>query len=265
MRFIFIQVNSAGAMLKFCLKSSILIAILLTSTINAQTFGFGCLGFVGGFGGYSYQRYKAEGLNNYVAEFNKANEDSLSAPMSNFGTASGYRVGINFFRAHFTGFIVTSKGFYQSLVESKDAAINSTVSASNANYKVRLNTWGVGFDVGTSISGAISWKVIDAAILFNKATFTNTKNLPGSFTDIKEYSSDSKLGYSIGTGFILQLIDEYISIEGLAAYTVFSINELQLSDGTKLTVSESSSKTMTNFIDAGGFNAVIQLNVGFPL
>ena len=252
-------------MLKFYIKSAFLMAVILSTSINAQTFGFGCLGFVGGFGGYSYQKYKAEGLNNYVAEFNNSNEDSLKAPMGNFGTVAGYRVGINFFRAHITGFILTSKGFYQSLVESKDAQMNSSFGASNANYKLRLNTWGVGFDVGTSISSAISWKVIDAALLFNKATFTNTKNMPGSFTDIKEYKSDSKLGYSIGTGFILQLIDEYISIEGLAAYTVFSIDELHQNDGTKLTVSENSSKTMNNFIDAGGFNAVIQLNVGFPL
>ncbi len=252
-------------MLKFFIKSSIIVVILFSTTISAQTFGFGCLGFVGGFGGYSYQRYHADGLNSYIAEFNNSNEDSLKAPMSNFGTAAGYRVGINFFRAHFTRFILTSKGFYQSLVESKDAQLISNYGASNSSYKVRLNTWGVGFDVGTSLSGAVSWKVIDAALLFNKATFTNTKNMPGSFTDIKEYKSNSKLGYSIGTGFILQLIDEYISIEGLAAYTVFSIDDLQLNDGTKLTVSENSSKPMNNFIDTGGFNAVIQLNVGFPL
>ena len=252
-------------MLKFFLRTWVISALFFGALVNAQTFGFGCLGFVGGFGGYSYQKYKADGLNNYVAEFNQTNEDSLDSPMSNFGVAAGYRVGINFFRAHFTGFILTSKGFYQSLVESKDARMNSSFGASNASYKVRLNTWGVGIDVGTSISGAVSWKVIDAALLFNKATFTNTKNMPGSFTDIKEYKSNSKLGYSIGTGFILQLIDEYISIEGLAAYTVFSIDELQLSDGTKLTVNENSSKTMNNFIDSGGFNAVIQLNVGFPL
>ena len=254
-----------GAMLKFLIKSLIVILVLFSTSINAQTFGFGCLGFVGGFGGYSFQRYHAEGLNTYVTEFNNANGDSVQAPMTNFGTAAGYRVGINFFRANFTGFILTSKGFYQSLVESKDAQISSTFGSSNSNYKVRLNTWGVGFDVGTAISGAVSWKVIDAALLFNKAIFTNTKNMPGSSSDIKEYKSNSKLGYSIGTGFILQLIDEYISIEGLAAYTVFSIDELQLSDGTKLTMSEGSTKPMNNFIDAGGFNAVLQLNVGFPL
>jgi hypothetical protein len=36
-------------------------------------------------------------------------------------------------------------------------------------------------------------------------------------------------------------------------------------NGTYLTVNESSSTEMKNFIDKGGFNAVIQLNVGFPL
>ena len=252
-------------MVKFMLKCSIIFVFLFSALVNAQTFGFGCLGFVGGFAGYSYQKYQADGLNNYVTDFNKTNGDSLKAPMSSFGSASGYRLGINFFRAHFTRFILTSKGFYQSLIESKDAQITSMLGSSNSNYKVRLNTWGLGLDVGTSITGAVSWKVIDAALLFNKATFTNTKNLPGSLTDIKEFKSDSKVGYSIGTGFILQLIDEYISIEGLAAYTVFSIDELHLDDGTKLTVSENSSQPMNNFIESGGFNAVIQLNIGFPL
>jgi len=254
-----------GVMLKFLCKCSIAGFILFSTTIYAQTFGFGCLGFVGGFAGYSYQKYHADGLNYYIADFNNTYDDSLKAPMSNFGAAAGYRVGINFFRATFPGFILTSKGFYQSLVERKDAEIISTFGSSNSNYKVRLNTWGLGFDVGASITGAVSWKIIDAALLFNKATFTNTRNMPGSFTDIKEYKSDSKVGYSVGTGFILELVDEYISIEGLAAYTVFSVEELQLGDGTKLTTIESSSTTMNNFIDSGGFNAVIQLNVGFPL
>jgi hypothetical protein len=252
-------------MAKYFVRVILIASLFYAAKTNAQTFGFGCLGFVGGFGGYSYQIYKAKGLNNYVLEFEKKYQDSLKTPMGNFGTATGYRVGINFFRANFTGIILTSKGFYQSLTESKGTQILSSLGNTGIDYKLKMNTWGLGIDVGTTITGAVSWKVIDAALLFNKATFTNTKNYPGSSTDIREYNSNSKLGYSIGTGFILQLIDEYISIEGLAAYTVFSIDDLHLSDGTKLTVSENSSQPMNDFIDAGGFNAVIQLNVGFPL
>jgi hypothetical protein len=244
---------------------SLILIVYAPVTLKAQTFGFGCLGFVSGFGGYSYQEYKAEGLNNYVKAFNEENQDSLKAPMGGFGKAAGYRVGINFFRANFTGFILTSKGFYQSLIETRDAQIESASGTASSNYKFKLNSWGLGIDLGTTISGAVSWKVVEASVLFNKATFINTKNYPGSFTDIKQFNSNSKVGYSIGTGFILELIDEYVSIEGLAAYTDFSIDELHLDNGEKLTESEKSNRTMNNFVDAGGFNAVIQLNVGFPL
>jgi hypothetical protein len=254
-----------GFMFKYFVRVIFISSVFFAVSTNAQTFGFGCLGFVGGFGGYSYQVYKANGLNDYIVEFDKSYQDSLKTPMGNFGTATGYRVGINFFRANFTGIILTSKGFYQSLTESKGTQIISDLGNTSTDYKLKMNTWGLGIDVGTTITGAVSWKVIDAALLFNKATFTNVKNYPGSLTDIKEYNSNSRLGYSVGTGFILQLIDEYISIEGLAAYTTFSIDELHLSDGTKLTASENSTEPMNNFIDAGGFNAVLQLNVGFPL
>jgi len=252
-------------MVKFLSKCSIVFLFVFTISTHAQTFGFGCLGFVSGFGGYSYQKYQAEGLNDFVAAFNQDNQDSLNAPMGKFGSAAGYRVGINFFRANFTGFILTSKGFYQSLVENQDAQITSGSGITSSNYKVKLNSWGLGIDLGTTISSAVSWKVIEATLLFNKATFINTKNSPGSFTDIKEYQSNSKVGYSIGTGFILELIDEYISIEGLAAYTVFSIDELQMDNGEKLTVNETSLQPINNFVEKGGFNAVLQLNVGFPL
>ena len=80
-----------------------------------QTFGFGCLGFVGGYGGYSYQNYKPGTLNDYIDHFNLLYNDSLSAPLGKFGKADGYRFGLNFFRAKFKGFIITAKGFYQNL------------------------------------------------------------------------------------------------------------------------------------------------------
>ncbi|MDR3626737.1 MAG: hypothetical protein P4L45_07880, partial [Ignavibacteriaceae bacterium] len=91
----------------------VLSIILLPGSSVCQSFGFGCLGFVGGYGGYSYQKYNATGLNNYVNGFNEDHKDSLSSPMGKFGVASGYRVGINFFRANIKGFILTTKGFYQ--------------------------------------------------------------------------------------------------------------------------------------------------------
>jgi hypothetical protein len=73
------------------------------------------------------------------------------------------------------------------------------------------------------------------------------------------------LGYSIGTGFILSLIDQYVTLEGLIAYSVIKIDQVTLDDGTPLTINENSSVPMNNFIETGGFNAVIQLNIGLPL
>ena len=240
--------------------------ILFSVSLKAQTFGFGCLGFVGGYGGYSYQVYNPKGLNDYVDSFNSGIKDSLTSPMGNFGKLQGYRVGLNFFRADIKGFILTAKGFYQYVSEKKSASTNSGLGGSNITYELELRNWGVGIDLGTVITGALSWKVIDAAFLYNSATFTNTLNTPGPSTAIVKYNNENpSLGYTIGTGFILSVIQRYISIEGVAGYSVFKIDKMRTSSGTELTVSDNSSEVMRNFITAGGFNAVIQLNVGFPL
>lgn len=240
--------------------------ITLSSKVNAQAFGFGCLGFVGGYGGYSIQLYEPIGLNNYISVFNKIRSDSLSEPMGEFGNAKGYRVGVNLFRANLSGLILTVKGFYQSLVEKKTAQINYSNSGnSSVTYQLDIKGWGAGIDLGTSITGALSWKVIDAAVLFNNLNFKTTTNIPGGQTILLNYSTDkATFGYTIGTGFILEIIDEYISLEGLAGYSVFNIDTVQLSDGTQLTLNEQSNAPMQDFISNGGFNAVIQLNIGFP-
>jgi hypothetical protein len=233
---------------------------------NCQSFGFGCLGFVGGYGGYSYQKYDAVGLNKYVNAFNETYKGSLASPMGSFNTETGYRVGINFFRANIQGFILTTKGFYQGLTEKNSATINSLDGNSNALFELDLKNYGLGIDIGTSITGALSWKVIDAAILYNMATFTDTRNSPGPTTEVMQYNNEKYiLGYNIGTGFILQIIKRYISLEGAAGYTAFSIDRMLSSGGQPMPISENSQQPMSNFIQSGGFSAVVQLNVGFPL
>ena len=250
-----------------CRIFSILLFLSITaSVVNAQSFGFGCLGFVGGYGGYSYQQYKPDGLNNYIDIFNRINGDSLVSPMEKFGKARGYRVGLNFFRAKMDNFILTTKGYYQLVSEDHEALEKIGISTRSTTLKLEMMNWGVGIDLGISITKAISWKVVDGALNFNNITFTRTENKTGAQTVVKKYKTKStKLGYSIGTGFILDVIDEYLSIEGVAAYTQLSIDNLQMDDGTLLTENETSTVPMTNFIKAGGFNAVVQLNVGFPL
>jgi hypothetical protein len=240
--------------------------IYFNTNVQAQNFGFGCLGLVGGYAGYSYQVYKPTGLNDYIGSFNLIRKDSLKGPMQNFGKSAGYRVGVNFFRADIRGLILTAKGFYQDLSEESDASISGTLGTSSTDLNLDLKSWGIGVDIGTSLTSSLSWKVIDAVILFNSAQFTNTTNLPGAQTTVEIYKSDKQiLGYTFGTGFILALIGEYVSLEGSAGYTYLKIDKVKKDDGTYLTTNETSTVPMNNFIDAGGFNAVIQLNIGFPL
>ena len=99
-------------MLKYLKIFFLLISI--SSLAEAQTFGFGCLGFVGGYGGFTYQQYNAAGLNDYIRFSNQF--ENIVDPVDEFSSATGYRVGLNLFRATFeNGIIVTAKGFYQYL------------------------------------------------------------------------------------------------------------------------------------------------------
>ncbi len=244
----------------------ILSAILfINGSVLAQSFGFGCLGFVGGYGGFSYQQYKATGFNDYITFFNSALSDSITAPIGSFKEAQGYRVGINFFRADLSGLILTTKGFYQSLSEKKHAALESDYGSSSIDFELKFVNWGLGVDLGTAITSALSWKVIDATVMFNNITFTDTRNFPHSITEVYTYKNKSKtsLGYSIGTGFILQVIPSYVSIEGNVGYTVFSVDQVYMNDTPLL--SEGVNKQSKKFIESGGLNAVLQLNIGFPL
>jgi len=253
------------SMIRLSLKLAILLFILLQAYTNAQTFGFGCLGFTGGYGGYSYQKYQANGLNEYIRVFNLSRHDSLSENLNNFGSAKGFRVGLNFFRKKFSSVFITAKGFYQTLNEKHQAVEQLASGSVSTTYEVKLTNWGVGFDLGVPIISILNWKIIDAALTYNQARFSNAQNFPGALTIVKNYKSDFRLGYSIGTGIIVEILGEYITLEGLAAYSKITINEMKMDDGTKLMKYENSPEEMKNFIVEGGFNAVIQLNIGLPL
>jgi hypothetical protein len=253
-------------MLKYFIIFLILSSIAFVT--KAQTFGFGCLGFMGGYGGFSYQEYNPAGLNNYIESWNSL--EFVHSPLDEFSSASGYRVGLNFFRATFqNGIIVTAKGYYQYLSKENKAGVG--VSSSDDNYSMDLtfNNWSLGFDVGWQFTKVISWKILDGSLNFNNVTLTETTNLPGE-TYVYKYKSDSGvIGYSIGSGIIVSIIKDYISIEGLAGYTYLSIDDLKYDDGTGFLAGNPEAMNISlehyKFIDSGGFTAVIQLNVGFPL
>jgi len=63
----------------------ILISVVFFNTnINSQTFGFGCLGFFGGYGGVVYQSFKADGLNQFVKYFNEQKFSTLDDPLQDY-------------------------------------------------------------------------------------------------------------------------------------------------------------------------------------
>ncbi|MDP4116475.1 MAG: hypothetical protein Q8903_10085 [Bacteroidota bacterium] len=243
------------------LKSSIIVIMIIISTqflpLQAQSFGFGCLGLVGGFGGYSYQQYKADGLNAFIDDYNSTLPDSVEK-MNKFSDANGYRVGINLFRGNLQGFILTVKGFYQS-VSSKKSITQGQYSATD--FELKLKTWGVGIDLGTVITPSFSWKVLDATLLYTSGVFTNTYSNPTG-TTIVQYSSQSSVGYAIGSGFILSILQDYVTLEGTASYTIFSIHEMKDDAGEPLKIKN---EPVKNFISNGGLNGVVQLNLSFPL
>jgi len=241
--------------------------VTFSTNINSQTFGFGCLGFFSGYGGVVYQSYKADGLNQFVKNFN--GPVPLDSPLEEYYGAFGYRVGVNFFRATWdSGFILTAKGYYQSLSRTRETSKPSETSTdANANYQFELDlkNWAVGVDFGYAITSFFSWKIVDGSINFNNVSLTNTINSPEG-TDVSKYTSDSNvLGYSVGTGLIFFIIKDYISLEGFAGYTGLTIEKLNYDEGNRSRLSALNEDENINFIDSGGFTGVIQLNIGFPL
>ncbi|MHA2100365.1 MAG: hypothetical protein ACW99A_16940 [Candidatus Kariarchaeaceae archaeon] len=237
---------------------------MFNSKVCPQNFGFGCLGFVGGYGGFVYQKYNAEGLNNFVRNFNEMNSNTLNAPMEDFYGAVGYRVGINFFRATLeSGIIISAKGYYQSLSRTREASETLADAGTNYTYELDLKNWAIGFDVGYAFTNYISWKIVDGVVNFNNVTLTETINMSGGGTDVNKYKSDSNIfGYTVGTGMIISIVKDYVSLEGLAGYTYLQIEDLKTDDGISFLEPVPGS---SNFIEAGGFTAELQINIGFPL
>ena len=244
-----------------------ILIVALSNLSAAQSFGFGCLGFVGGYGGFTYQKYNAAGLNEYIRFFNQL--ENTQKPVDEFSYATGYRVGLNLFRATFqSGIILTAKGSYQSLDKTNKGAVGVSQADDNYTLDLDLKNWAIGFDVGWEFTKVLSWKILDGSLNFNNVKLTETNDYPGR-TEVEKYKSESStIGYSIGTGIIVALVKDYLSIEGTAGYTYLSVENIYNDEGVPFLNPPSSFQqpyTENNFIDSGGFTALIQLNLGFPL
>jgi len=245
----------------------LLLIVVLYDFASAQSFGFGCLGFVGGYGGFTYQNYNAAGLNEYIRFFNQL--ENTQKPVDEFSYATGYRVGLNLFRATFqSGIILTAKGSYQSLDKTNKGAVGVSQEDENYSLDLDLKNWAIGFDVGWEFTKILSWKIVDGSLNINNITLTETTNQPGQSFINKYKSESSTIGYSVGTGIIFAIIKDYLSIEGTAGYTYLSVENIYDDEGVPFLNPPSVSdqpNVENNFIESGGFTALIQLNVGFPL
>lgn len=250
-------------MRKLLHKVIIISFIILPFTItNAQSIGFGCFGFVSGYGGYSYQSFEPGILRYYGNELLTPVDLVNNQYFDEFNKVQGFRVGLNFFRAKFSSFFLTAKGYYQILSNKKNIVVSDIYSS--VDYDLSFKSWGLGIDVGIPLTKIFNWKIVDGELIFNSVKFKQTINDIG-FTAVTTYKNDSPdLGYSIGTGFIVYLIEGYLSLEGTAGYTFMKIEKVMAEDGFVFLNGFYSSDEQ-NFIKSGGFSAVIQLNVGFPL
>jgi len=241
-------------------KYLFIVFILFSISIHAQPFGFGCLGLSGFYAGYSQQYFATGGINEFVAQ--RLSTTLPSADKIEFKKGTGYRIGANFFRAKWDKFFLTAKGYYQFLKEEHQVSGPPQTGQITDKYQLTMNHWGVGLDFGVPIFWVLDWKIFEANV-----TFFNTEFIEESLIDnvsqgqIKYTPDKNKLGYFLGSGLILHLVPDYVSIEGTAGYNFITIEAMNNDSGSTIPIQNSTKKA----IEKGGLSVTIQLNVGFPL
>lgn len=235
--------------------------IFLSLQLNAQTCGFGCLGLSGIYGGYSRQYYEAVGLNLQLND--ELDNIGLTDQNFNFEYGEGYRFGANIFRAKFDNYFLTFKGYFQYIKEQQNIREDIGGDVYEFNSELVMNYWGIGVDFGIPILSVLDWKIVEGNLSFYNTDLSNKTIKNGNILIEDKYSNlEVTLGYYVGTGLIIHILPDYISLEGSAGYSFLKINELHSVDGkTQFPAKEYD----TNLINKGGFSAMIQLNIGVPI
>jgi hypothetical protein len=246
---------------KLQFKYLVILFFSMSNYFFAQTCGFGCLGLSGFYGGYTYQKYNAEGLNKYLEKSLTPAGSSQVSGINKFEYGTGYRIGANVFRFSYKKFILTIKGYYQFLKEEKKPS-----DVSNGKYTLTNKYWGTGLDFGYSISSSVDIKFIDAQAIFNSSELKISSTSLTSNSEDSDYSNDKNItGYSIGAGLILKIIDDYLSLEATGGYSEFNIKGMTDEKGNNLLGINNSLADGKDFIKTGGVFVTAQLNIGIPL
>ena len=229
------------------------------SLLKSQSFGFGCLGLSGFYGGFTQQAYVADGINEFVQQnYSSPNQK----PGITFKEGTGFRIGANLFRAKMDYAFITLKGFYQFMKEEHQIIDDVQSGILKNNYQLSMNYWGVGLDFGIPLFSIVDWKIVEGGITFYNSELSYRILLNDEEqSELKLSPETTKLGYYVGSGIILHLVRDYISIEGTAAYSILRIDNMNNDNGDSLLPESSTKKAMGK----GGFTATVQLNIGFPL
>lgn len=238
---------------KIILLLSFWFLLFSAKSLNAQSFGFGCLGLSGVYGGYSYQTYQADGLNDYLNS-QYPNNDNF-----NFSSATGFRIGANIFRAKFAEYFLTAKGYYQFLDQSEEVEFTTDNSIQKNKYNLSMDYWAFGFDLGLPIARFVDWKILEGLVTLNSIQIKKEVFIEGQKEDEIIYKKDGlNTGYYFGTGLVVQIIPAYLSIEGSAGYNFINIENLDNKDFN-------SSQQNSDLINQGGFGVSLQANLSIPL
>jgi hypothetical protein len=240
--------------------SIVLFLVLSVSSSYGQTCGFGCLGLSGFYGGYSAQYYDMTTLNNLLNE--RMKQFGFENSKINFETGSGARIGANIFRAQFDKYFLTAKGYYQFLREEHKAEESSNSNTWTYVSKLELDHWGVGVDFGIPVFKVLDWKIIEGGLTFYRSKLENTFTVNDEIINQRTFNEEQvNIGYYVGTGLIIHLIKDYISIEGTAVYNNVDIGNLLDNQGDSLLEPGKGQSIM----DKAGVTATVQLNIGVPL
>jgi len=236
----------------------ILFVLFSVSKISqAQTFGFGCLGLSGLFGGYGYQYYQADGLNTYIRD-KVAIGDLPQIDNQDFTRAEGPFVGINLFRAKFSSTFLTLKGFYQFAQEKKEFPFEDKQSEI---YELNFNYFGVALDFGIPLGSFVMFKLFDAGVTYSDIKLkVGSSDTNGEYI-LEEYKPQKPvIGYFAGSGLIFNIIQNYLSLEVTARYHFTKYDNFINGGGNYLLNNEEG-----NLIEKSGVQATAQLNLGIPL
>lgn len=241
---------------------TIFLLLGLPQITMTQSCGFGCLGLSGIYAGYSFEDYSADGLNQQLN--GNLEKMGISDQSYNFRSGQGFRFGINIVRANFENYYFTVKGYYQFLKEEQSISTSLLQGEENElKSKFEMNHWAMGFDFGIPLVNFLDWKIVDGSIKFYNTQLSNQVITNNTVVEETKFTTPKiSVGYALGSGLVIHIIKDYISIEGTGMYNFTNVDYLTNDDNSNHFPDEDSK---TDLVHSGGFSGIVQLNIGIPL